>query len=55
VLWLTKILYLFKIKIIYNFMRLVATKIGRKKIPPPSFGAVVGSGVRDPGSEIRDG
>ncbi len=35
-------------EIIYNFMMLVATKNGRtKKFPPPSFGAVVGSGIWD--------
>jgi hypothetical protein len=39
-------------KIIYNFMILVATKTGRTKktSPSPSFGAVVGSEICDPGS-----
>jgi hypothetical protein len=36
-------------------MILVATKNGRaKNFFPSSFGAVVGSGIRDPGSWIRD-
>jgi hypothetical protein len=42
-----KSLYLFK-KTIYNFIVFVATKNGRtKNISPSSFGAVVGSGIRD--------
>jgi hypothetical protein len=45
-------LYLYKNKIIYNFMIFVATINGRPKKFSPSFGAVVGSGIRDkhPGS-----
>jgi hypothetical protein len=41
--------YLFKNKIIFNFVIFVATKkVGKKHFSPP-FGAVVGSGIRDPG------
>jgi hypothetical protein len=45
---------MFKNKIIYNFMISVAIKIGRtnKNCSPSSFGAVVGSGIRDPGSRM---
>jgi hypothetical protein len=40
----------------YNFMIFAATKNGRtKKMSPFLFGAVIGSGIRDPGSGIRDG
>ena len=44
-----KILYLFKNKIIYNFMIFLATKNGRttKKFSPSAFGVVVGSGIRN--------
>jgi hypothetical protein len=38
---------LFKNKIIYNFMIFVATKNGREIKISSSFGAVVGSGIRD--------
>jgi hypothetical protein len=49
VLWLKKIVFIFsKNKIIYNFVRFVATKNGRtKKFSPSSFGTVV-----DPGSRM---
>ncbi len=41
-------LYLFKNKLIFNFVIFVATKKGRTtKFSPPSFVAVVGSGIRD--------
>jgi hypothetical protein len=54
VFWLTNFLYLFKNKIIYNFTIFVASKNRTKKFSPSSFGAVVGSGIRDPGwIEIR--
>jgi hypothetical protein len=40
--------------IIYNFMIFVAAENGRaKKNFPFSFSAVVGSGIRDPGSGIN--
>jgi hypothetical protein len=43
-----KILYLFKNWIIYNFMIFVATNNGKAKLfSPSSFGATVGSGIRD--------
>jgi hypothetical protein len=42
-----KYIYVFKIKISLNFMIFVATKNGRK-VFSSSFGAVVGSGIRDP-------
>jgi hypothetical protein len=52
-------LYLFKNIIIYNFTLIfVATKTGRtKKFPISSFGAVVGSGIRNkhPGSATLQG
>ncbi len=58
--WLKKFLYLFKNKIIYNFMIFVATKmVGQTKyFPPSSFGAVLdpGSGMdknQDPGKMSR--
>jgi hypothetical protein len=39
----------------FQFKKFVATKKVRQHIPPsPSFVAVVGSGIRDPRSEIRD-
>jgi hypothetical protein len=42
--------YLLKNKIIYNFMIFVAIQNCRtKKISSSSFGAVVGSGIWDPG------
>jgi hypothetical protein len=46
-----KFLYLFKNKIIYNFMIFVATKHGRttKFFPPPHLVLLL-----DPGSDIRD-
>ncbi len=46
----------FKNKIIYNFVKFVATKKGLTTnfFSPLSFVAVFGSGIRDPGSEIRD-
>ncbi len=45
-----------KINIIYNFAIFVATKKGRttKFFSPLSFVAIFGSGIRYPGSEIRD-
>jgi hypothetical protein len=49
ILWLNNILYQFKNKIIYYFMIFVATKNGRTKNFSPSFGAVVGSEIRNPG------
>jgi hypothetical protein len=46
-----KFLYMFKYKSMYKFMMFVATKNKRTKtFFPSSFGAVVGSGIRDPGS-----
>jgi hypothetical protein len=41
-----------KNKIIFNFVKFVATKKGltKKKFSPLSFVAVFGSGIRDPGS-----
>jgi hypothetical protein len=50
-------LYLFKNQIFYNFMIFVATKNDRTKFSLSFFGAVVGSGIRDPGwikISIRD-
>ncbi len=46
----------FKTKIIYNFVKFVATQKGMTTnfYSPLSFVAVFGSGIRDPGSEIRD-
>jgi hypothetical protein len=46
----------FKNKIILNFVKFVATKKGMKTnfFSPLSFVAVFGSGIRDPGYEIRD-
>ncbi len=55
ILWLNNMLYQFKNKIIYYFMIFVATNNSRTKNFPPSFGAVVGSEIRDPRSGIRDG
>jgi hypothetical protein len=45
-----------KAKIIYNFVKFVATKKGMTTnfFSPLSFVAVFGSGIRDPRSEIRD-
>jgi hypothetical protein len=53
---LTNLLYLFKNKIIYNFMIFVATKNGRTLKKLPLFGAVVESGMdknQYPGSGIN--
>jgi hypothetical protein len=46
----------FKNKIIFNFVRFVATKKGitTNFFSPLSFVEVFGSGIRDPGSGIRD-
>jgi hypothetical protein len=46
----------FKAKIIYNFVKIVATKKGMTTnfFSPLSFVAIFGSGIWDPGSEILD-
>jgi hypothetical protein len=51
--WLKKISLPVQKKIIYIFMIFVATKNGWTKSPPP-FVAVVGTGIREPRSGIRD-
>jgi hypothetical protein len=48
-------LYLFKNKIIFYFVIFVATKrVGQQIFSSSSFVAVVGSGIRDPGSGMNN-
>ncbi len=54
-----KFLYLLKNKIIFNYSDICGNKkmveVEQQNFSPSCFGAVVGSGIWDPRSGIRDG